>query len=93
LNQKGDIALNLPDYIGLVAGGIVTLGLVPQVIRIFRLKSAHDISAIFNIAMLIGITMFLIYGILLSLLPLILWNIIGMLLLSILLYGKWKYGR
>ncbi|MFC1953299.1 SemiSWEET family sugar transporter [Chloroflexota bacterium] len=85
--------MSLADYIGLIAGGIVTLGLIPQIIRIYKLKSAHDISAIFNLAMLTGMTLFLIYGILLGLRPLILWNVIGMILISILLYGKWKYGR
>lgn len=81
------------DYLGLVAGGIVTLGIVPQVIRIYRLKSAHDISALFNLALLSGMIMFLVYGIILNLFPLILWNSIGMFLLLALLYGKWKYGR
>jgi len=81
------------DYLGLVAGGIVTFGIVPQVIRVYKLKSAKDISALFNIAMLSGMIMFLIYGIILHLFPLILWNSIGMLLLIVLLFGKWKYGR
>jgi uncharacterized protein with PQ loop repeat len=43
--------------------------------------------------MLSGMIMFLVYGIILNLFPLILWNSIGMLLLMALLYGKWKYGR
>ena len=81
------------DYLGFIGGGIVTLGIVPQVIRIFKLKSARDISAIFNVSLLVGMTLFLIYGIILSLPPLILWNSIGVILVSILLYGKWKYGR
>lgn len=81
------------DYLGLIAGGIVTFGIVPQVIRIYKLKSAHDISALFNLALLSGMIMFLFYGIILDLFPLILWNSIGILLLVTLLYGKWKYGR
>lgn len=85
--------MSLADYIGFVAGGIVTLGIVPQVMRIFKLRSAHDISTLFNLAFLLGMTLFLIYGIILSLLPLILWNSIGMILISILLYGKWKYRQ
>ena len=85
--------MSLADYLGFIGGGIVTLGIVPQVIRIFKLKSARDISAIFNISLLVGMTLFLIYGIILSLPPLILWNSIGVILISILLYGKWKYGR
>lgn len=85
--------MSFADYIGLIAGGIVTLGLIPQIIRIYKFRSAHDISTIFNVAMLIGMTLFLVYGVLLSLRPLILWNVVGMILMSILLYGKWKYGR
>jgi MtN3 and saliva related transmembrane protein len=81
------------DYLGLVAGGIVTIGIVPQVTRIYKLKSAHDISALFNLALLSGMIMFLVYGIILHLFPLILWNSVGILLLIALLYGKWKYGR
>jgi MtN3 and saliva related transmembrane protein len=85
--------MSLADYIGFVAGGIVTLGIVPQLIRVFKLRSARDISILFNLALLTGMTLFIIYGIILSLVPLILWNSIGMILISILLYGKWKYGR
>lgn len=85
--------MSFADYLGLVAGGIVTVGLVPQVMRVYKLKSARDISALFNMAMLSGMIMFLAYGIILDLFPLILWNSIGMLLLMALLYGKWKYGR
>lgn len=85
--------MSFADYLGLLAGGIVTFGLVPQVVRIFRSKSAHDISGWFNIAMFMGMTMFLAYGIMLSLRPLILWNTIGTVLIIMLLYGKWKYGR
>ena len=88
--MKGRCFVNMvfADYLGLVAGGIVTFGIVPQIIRVFKLKSAKDISALFNIAMLSGMIMFLFYGIILNLFPLILWNSIGMLLLMTLLYGK-----
>ncbi len=80
-------------YIGFIAGGLVTLGIIPQLIRIFKLKSAHDVSALFNIFLLLGMTFFLAYGILLSLMPVIIWNAIGMVLVTAVLYGKWKYGR
>ncbi len=83
----------IADYIGFIAGGLVTFGIIPQLIRIFKLKSARDISALFNICLLLGMTLFLVYGILLSLIPLIIWNAIGMALISTVLYGKWKYGR
>lgn len=90
---KGELDFILAYYIGLVAGALVTLGLIPQLIRIFKLKSAREISALFNICLLAGMILFLIYGILLSLTPIVFWNIIGIVLVSIILYGKWKYGR
>jgi uncharacterized protein with PQ loop repeat len=34
------------DYLGLVAGGIVTLGIVPQVIRIYQAEKRSRISAL-----------------------------------------------
>ena len=83
----------IADYIGFTAGGLVTLGIIPQLVRIFKLKSAHDISALFNICLLLGMILFGVYGILLSLIPLIIWNAIGIVLVSTVLYGKWKYGR
>ena len=81
------------EYMGLIAGALVTFGFVPQIIRVFKLKSAREISALFNVLLLVGMVLWLIYGISLHLVPIILWNIVGILLVSILLYGKLKYGR
>ncbi|MFC2056546.1 SemiSWEET family sugar transporter [Chloroflexota bacterium] len=81
------------EYIGLIAGALITFGFIPQIIRVFRLKSAREISATFSILLLVGMLLWLIYGISLHLTPIILWNSVGLLLVSILLYGKLKYGR
>ena len=51
------------EYIGLIAGALVTLGLIPQIIRVFKLRSAREISATFNIFLLVGMSFWLIYGI------------------------------
>ncbi|MFC1909952.1 SemiSWEET family sugar transporter [Chloroflexota bacterium] len=81
------------EIVGMVAGAIVSASLVPQVIRVLKLKSAREISLLFNSLLLIGTAMWLGYGIYLGLLPLILWNAIGLLLVVTLLYAKLKYGR
>jgi MtN3 and saliva related transmembrane protein len=78
---------------GLIAGAIITIGFLPQVIRVFKLKSAHEISLTFTILFLIGIGCWLAYGISLRLTPLILWNSISVILALALLYAKLKYGR
>jgi MtN3 and saliva related transmembrane protein len=71
----------------------VTFSLIPQIIRVFRLKSAREISILFTSLLLVGLIMWLAYGVFLSLMPVILWNAIGALFAATLLYGKLKYGR
>jgi len=85
--------LSFTEYLGLVAGLLTTLALVPQIMRVYRLKSAREISVLYNTSMLLGIILWLVYGIMLGLVPLIIWNIIGSVLTSILLLTKLKYGR
>ncbi|MEA1959403.1 MAG: SemiSWEET family transporter [Chloroflexota bacterium] len=80
-------------WLGYIAGAFVTLSIIPQIIRVFKLKSAHDISIIFNVLLLTGILLWLAYGIALKLTPVIIWNAIGAFLTAILLYAKIKYGR
>lgn len=70
----------------------MTLSIVPQLIRVFRLRSAREISLLFNALLLAGLFLWLAYGIALSLTPVIAWNAIGAVLTSILLYAKLKYG-
>ncbi len=81
------------DVMGFAAGAFVTLSLVPQIIRVFRLQSAREISMLFTGLMLVGILMWLGYGVTKSLFPVILWNAIGALLVAMLLYAKLRYGR
>lgn len=81
------------EWFGLIAGAIITIGFLPQVIRVFKLKSAHEISLTFTILFLIGIGCWLAYGISLRLTPVILWNSISVILALALLYAKLKYGR
>ena len=78
---------------GWIAGAFVTCSLIPQLIRVFKLKSAKEISILFNTLLLIGVLMWLGYGIALELFPVILWNAIGAVLVATLLYAKLKYGR
>jgi len=83
----------LTEYIGLIAGLAVTCSLVPQIMRVYRLKSAREISMLFTSLLLLGMILWLVYGIMLGLFPVILWNVIGMLFTMTLLGAKLKYGR
>jgi len=85
--------LTVAEPLGFIAGALVTASIVPQIIRVFRLKSAREISTLFTILLLVGVITWLAYGIWLKLIAVILWNAIGTMLAAILLYAKLKYGR
>jgi MtN3 and saliva related transmembrane protein len=81
------------DYVGYVAGFLVTFAFLPQILRVYKLKSAREISLLFNTSTLLGAICWFIYGIVLGLVPIIVWNIIAILLTSLLMVYKLKYGR
>ena len=81
------------ESLGFVAGALVTCSLIPQLIRVFKLKSAREISTLFTTLLLLGLICWLAYGIFLGLPPVIIWNTIGGALVVALLYAKLKYGR
>lgn len=83
----------LAESLGFVAGALVTCSLIPQLVRVFKLRSAHEISLLFTTLLLAGIIIWLAYGILLRLTPVILWNAASVVLVTLLLYAKLKYGR
>jgi MtN3 and saliva related transmembrane protein len=81
------------EWLGLVAGALTTFGLLPQLIRIFKLKSAHEISLLWSTSLLVGVSCWLAYGIYLRSFPLILWNTIAAVFTLTLISAKLKYGR
>jgi MtN3 and saliva related transmembrane protein len=85
--------LDLTEYIGLIAGFLITCSFIPQIMRVLRLKSAREISVLFTGLTLLGMVLWLTYGIKHGLIPIVLWNVIGLLLIIILLGAKMKYGR
>jgi MtN3 and saliva related transmembrane protein len=77
--------------IGLLAGLLTTLSLVPQALKIWRSKSASDISLGMFAAFSIGIALWLVYGMLQKELPMILWNAVSLLLAGSILAMKLKF--
>lgn len=81
------------ELFGLVAGGVVTCSFIPQLVRVFKLKSAREISTLFTSLLLAGVFLWLAYGLYFHLRPVILWNAISIALVGTLLGAKLKYGR
>ncbi len=80
------------EILGLVAGMFVALGLVPQILRVWKLRSAQEISLSFTLLFLIGTALWLAYGLSLGLTSVIAWNGANSVLLILLLTLKLRYG-
>jgi MtN3 and saliva related transmembrane protein len=49
--------------LGLLAGGLTTASFVPQVAKIWKTKSAEDVSLTMFVAFCIGVALWLAYGV------------------------------
>jgi MtN3 and saliva related transmembrane protein len=78
--------------IGLAAAACTTIAFIPQVIKTWRTRSTHDISLGMFLLLTTGITLWLIYGLVLSDLPLIAANGVTLCLAGLVLVFKIKYG-
>lgn len=61
-------------WIGLVAGFLTSIAVLPQVVRTWRTKHAKDISIWQPLLLIVGMMLWLIYGIILKDTPLIVAN-------------------
>jgi MtN3 and saliva related transmembrane protein len=80
-----------PEIIGMIAGVFTTFAAIPQIIKIYKIKEARDISLIMYIFLVIGVILWLIYGLQINSVALIAWNIIALLLNSFILIQKIYY--
>jgi len=64
----------LTEIIGFIAAIFTTLAYVPQFIKVWRSRSAKDVSKRMYLMMCTGVFLWLVYGILLRSLPIILAN-------------------
>ena len=72
--------MDTAQWVGLVAGVLTTFAFVPQVLRIWKTKSANDISLRTYVSLSIGVALWLVYGILKQEPPIILWNAVTLVL-------------
>ena len=78
--------------VGLLAGFLTTIAFVPQAWKIWKSKSAKDVSLPTFVAFTIGVALWLAYGILNQELPIIIWNAVTLVLAAAILGMKLKFG-
>ena len=80
------------ETLGFIAAACTTLCWVPQAIRTIRTRDTKAISLWMHIFMVIGIGLWLVYGILIMSWPLIASNVVTLGLVSVILALKLRYG-
>lgn len=79
------------EIIGYLALFCTTISFIPQVIELYRKKSAKDISTSMYIIYALGMILWLIYTIWIKAVPLIIGNVISLILAIIILTMKYLW--
>ena len=82
-----------PTAIGLVAGTLTSIAAIPQVIKTLKTRHVRDISIWQPLLLAFGVALWMVYGILISDLPLIVANITPLICNAFLTGMKIRYGR
>lgn len=90
--QGGHVGMNYIDVIGMLAGGLTTVSLVPQVLKIWRTRSANDISLGMFALFGLGVVLWLADGLLIDALPVIVANAVTLVLTLTIILMKWRFG-
>ncbi|HEY6978710.1 MAG TPA: SemiSWEET transporter [Chitinophagaceae bacterium] len=79
--------------IGLLAGVLSALSMLPQVIKTLKEKKADDVSPGMLIVLITGLAVWVFYGALKHDLPIMLTNGFSLLLNLFMLFLRWKYAK
>ncbi|MCP3402191.1 MULTISPECIES: SemiSWEET transporter [unclassified Bradyrhizobium] len=78
--------------IGFAAATCTTVAYAPQFIKVWKTRSARDISLGMFLVMVLGLALWLVYGLLSGDAPLVAANAVTMVLAAGILFMKLKYG-
>ncbi len=77
--------------LGLVAGGLTTASFVPQVRKIWKTKSAEDVSLLMFAAFCVGVSLWLVYGFLKGEIAIIVTNAVTLVFGAAIVWMKLRY--
>ncbi len=83
----------LIQVVGITAGSITALSMVPQLIKIIKEKKVEDISLWMLIALLTGLSFWTVYGFLKHDIPILVTNLFSLLINFILMGLRIKYKK
>jgi MtN3 and saliva related transmembrane protein len=84
--------MNLADLLGTIAGILTTVAFVPQVWRVWKTRSARDISLGMYLVFTTGVGFWLAYGLVLGAWPIVVANSVTLILTGAVLALKLVHG-
>ena len=81
----------MTTLLGLVAGFLTTIAFVPQVTKIWKTKSAKDVSLPTFLAFAIGVALWMVYGFMKQEPPIIIWNAVTLALAVAIVVMKLRF--
>ncbi|MBS1211631.1 MAG: hypothetical protein H6R26_247 [Proteobacteria bacterium] len=85
------MTMELTDLIGMIAGILTTISLVPQALKIWKTRSAEDVSFGMFALFSLGVILWLAYGVLIHALPIVVANSVTLVLAGSIIYMKWLF--
>ncbi|MBN3947042.1 MAG: SemiSWEET transporter [Nostoc sp. NMS7] len=85
--------MNATTILGLFAGILTTISFLPQVIKIWKTKSAKDVSLRMVCTYIAGTCMWLVNGFIHKDLPILMTNFFGLILNCLIVWFKIKYKK
>jgi MtN3 and saliva related transmembrane protein len=82
----------LATIIGTMAGILTTAAYLPQVVKVWRSRSAGDISLQMYILMVTGASLWVVYGLMLMQWPVIIANTVSILFTATIVVFKLRFG-
>lgn len=81
------------NILGLVAGGITSVAMLPQLIKVLKNKDVEDLSLLMILFLIIGLSLWVWYGFIKDELPIILSNAFAVLVIVFLLISYFMYRK
>ncbi len=79
------------ELLGLIAGGVTSIGFLPQIIKGYKTKKLDDVSIYMPVVLAIGMALWFLYGFLIEAIAVMIANAFGILCCLILIIMKKIY--
>ena len=79
------------EFVGYAAGFIMSIALLPQLMKALRTKSTKDISILWTLVVMAGLSLWILYAISNRIMPLLIFAAVEFIMIALLFSLKIKY--